>query len=136
MNYCPNCGKKIQAEADVCVNCGKFLTNEKSISSAKTKKVPGKGLSIAGMILGIIAILIITTDVPMTLIDNSMEYYTNLEVIEDIVMSISISITGVVLSAVGFKKLKSGFNISGLVLNSVSIFLSIVAFIIEICIYI
>lgn len=52
--YCSNCGNKINENADVCLKCGILINNQQSVFISKPT-VPGKGLSIAGMVLGIIS---------------------------------------------------------------------------------
>lgn len=52
--YCSNCGNKINENADVCLKCGILINNQQSDFISKPT-VPGKGLSIAGMVLGIIS---------------------------------------------------------------------------------
>ena len=52
--YCENCRKKLDEKADICPNCGISLINiSKSYNNTQSK-----GLSIAGMILGIISLTI------------------------------------------------------------------------------
>lgn len=132
--FCSNCGKEINENADICLNCGILIKKDMKV---KTKKnvVPGKGLSIASMILGIIATLIVLSSITTVYEISSFSYYVETEAIvdllSDIVLSLILSITGLVLSAIGFSKFKSGFNISGLILNSISVFLNIVIFIIN-----
>ena len=62
--FCSNCGNEIKENDIYCLNCGvsvqnnnfkqKYLSNDYNIN----KNIPGKGISIAGMILGIISIVI------------------------------------------------------------------------------
>ena len=35
MKFCPNCGKKLEENADVCLNCGKFLNNNNNNKEIK-----------------------------------------------------------------------------------------------------
>lgn len=65
--YCSNCGKKINENADICLNCGKLINNHIEVYNIQQPNynsnqyimpkpsVPGKGMSIAGMVLGIIS---------------------------------------------------------------------------------
>ncbi len=42
MKYCPNCGKKLNEGADVCLNCGKVVKNKfSSILSEKSRLLAG-----------------------------------------------------------------------------------------------
>lgn len=127
--FCSNCGKELKENADICLNCGVMVNKNTNLNKVK---VPGKGLSIAGMILGIFAIL-----VAIGSISELFEYdyyYSNAEMIADMVMYFAVSITGVILSIVGFNKNKNGFNISGITLNSIAILVNIVILIYIICI--
>jgi len=101
------------------------------INKVKKEKTPGLGLSIAGMILGILSILIAIGSISE--IFEYDYYYNSVEMVIDIVIFLSISITGVSLSAVGFTKNKNGFNISGIILNSISILTNIVILLYIIC---
>ena len=55
--FCSNCGSELKVNADVCLNCGVMVKTEKynNYIVNNKPKVPGKGMSIAGMILGIVA---------------------------------------------------------------------------------
>ncbi len=54
MKYCPNCGKELKKDADICLNCGKIIREEKEEKvkpvnpNAKSKIVAG----ILGILLG------------------------------------------------------------------------------------
>jgi len=125
VKFCSNCGKELKENADICLNCGVL------INKVKKEKTPGLGLSIAGMILGILSILIAIGSISE--IFEYDYYYNSVEMVIDIVIFLSISITGVSLSAVGFTKNKNGFNISGIILNSISILTNIVILLYIIC---
>ena len=62
--FCANCGSEINENADICLKCGVLINKDNmNVNSVETynqnivvkTKVPGKGLSVAGMVLGIIA---------------------------------------------------------------------------------
>ena len=127
--FCSNCGKELKENADICLNCGVFVNQNSKLNKVK---VPGKGLSIAGMILGIFAILMAMGNISELFEYNY--YYSSIEIIADMIMYFAVSITGVVLSIVGFTKNKNGFNISGITLNSIAILVNIVILIYIICI--
>ena len=136
--FCKNCGKKLKGKEKFCPNCGKNL--EVSLSN---NKIPGKGISIAGMILGIIAAvwtffeLISSKNIYDSLneisygagqyINSSFLYfwfafgYTLLALIP--------SLVGLPLSIVGCVKNKNGNNITGIILNSIALFASLTIFI-------
>ena len=60
MNFCNNCGKKVDENADVCLNCGKLINNTNNITK-KEKDNSWKGfftfIGFALLIIQIIAIL-------------------------------------------------------------------------------
>lgn len=126
--FCSNCGKELKENADICLNCGVLINKDTKV---KKEKTPGLGLSIAGMILGILSIFAIFGSLPEAF--DYDYYYSNADMISDMVMSLAICITGVSLSAVGFTKNKNGFNISGIILNSISILVNIIVLIYIIC---
>lgn len=61
--FCSNCGSEINENNIYCLNCGVLVQNnninQTNLSNDYNIKqnIPGKGLSIAGMILGIISIV-------------------------------------------------------------------------------
>lgn len=55
--YCVNCGNEVNENAAFCLSCGVSLTNNQE-NNNKISNNPGKGLSIAGLILGIISLII------------------------------------------------------------------------------
>ncbi len=131
--YCKYCGSKLKDDADVCLKCGKFIKEEINPVSKKVK-IPGKGLSIAGMILGIFAILLMMGEFD-SISDFEAELpfvYTNTQfalfIFNYLFMDFLFICTGLALSIVGFTKNKNGFNISGMILNGISLFLLFVLF--------
>ena len=57
--YCSNCGKKISDSSTFCMNCGVSLQDniskiENQINH-ENKSIPGNGMSIAGMVIGILS---------------------------------------------------------------------------------
>jgi len=130
--FCSNCGSELKENADICVNCGVLINK-----NYKTKKIkaPGKGMSIAGMILGIIGIFMNFCDLTEVIsmhfnIGSFYDYYESFaDAIFDVFLFLGVSITGLVLSAVSRTKIKNGFNITGLILNPISILLTIILFI-------
>lgn len=131
--YCKYCGSKLKDDADVCLKCGKFI-KEGGFPVRKKVKIPGKGLSIAGMILGILAILLMMGEFD-SISDFEAELpfvYTNTQfalfIFNYLFMDFLFICTGLALSIVGFTKNKNGFNISGMILNGISLFLLFVLF--------
>ena len=126
--FCSNCGKELKENADICLNCGVLINKDNKVTKVKT---PGLGLSIAGMVLGILSILIAIGSIPE--IFEYDYYYNSVEMVTDMVVFLAISITGVALSSVGFTKNKNGFNISGIILNSISGLVNLIILIYIIC---
>ena len=130
--FCTNCGKELKENADICLNCGIFINKT---YKEKKVKIPGNGMSKAGMILGIISIFMVFCDltevISMTLkLSSFNDYYDSFaDSIFDVFIFLGISITGLVLSAVSRKKIKNGFNMTGLILNSISILLTVILFV-------
>ena len=126
--FCSNCGKELKENADICLNCGVLINKDNKVTKVKT---PGLGLSIAGMVLGILSILI--TIGSISEIFEYDYYYNSVEMVTDMVVFLAISITGVALSSVGFTKNKNGFNISGIILNSIPVLVNLIILIYIIC---
>lgn len=128
--YCSNCGTKLNENADICLNCGKLINQE-----IKNRKTPGKGLSISGMVLGIIAI--IWTLLELLAIETLEEEIVLYEYTSEIIsfaigytlFALIPSIVGLSLSGVGYKKQKNGFNVSGILLNAIALVINIIIFI-------
>lgn len=135
MNFCPNCGKELKENADICLNCGRLIEKKQEIISKPKIKVPRKGISIAGMILGIIAIVgavfeVISLNSIIEYIELNNYYFDSEVTLTAYVFGYTLfsfipSLIGFILSSFGFMKHKSGFNITGLVLNSISLAVSI-----------
>lgn len=147
--YCSNCGSELKENADVCLGCGRLIKKENNINinqrydynsylennyiSNYTKpKIPGRGMSIAGMILGIIAAswalisLLSISDVEYLL----SYYYSIVDLIGYIIdytlFSLAPSIIGLVLSICGYRKQKNGQNISGIVLSVIALAIAVI----------
>lgn len=142
--YCKYCGEKIQDKAAFCVRCGKPVENLGEISRTTT---PGKGSSIASMVLGILGLLsaimiFLTSGLIHTIFNYTDEYYDDVhdsyvdfEDFEDIyntTFKVSVPVTGAFyvlpLSVTGFclaisskKKIQNGFNKSGYILNFIAL---------------
>ncbi len=143
--FCSHCGKELKEGADICLNCGVFVDKKEEpiqqngIQSPK-KKIPGNGLSIAGMVLGIIAAvwaffeLVGVGEIPSSLseIAYTASYYSDLTFLYFgfgfgyTLFSLIPSIIGLPLSIAGMKKYKSGKNLAGLILNIIALAISII----------
>lgn len=131
--FCSNCGKEINENAVICVNCGVAVNNMVS----NKKKTPGKGLGIASMVLGIIAIFygMISILMSTVLLMAGEYFYFEEKIIVSIVFNFLpfiLSIIGISLGLGSISKVKSGMNITGIILNTITIIVCIlsVAFII------
>lgn len=135
--YCSNCGNELKENADVCLGCGRLINKENNIQQYNNynyykPKVPGKGMSIAGMVLGIVAV--VWAFMSLLSIENaeySLSYYYNVsEIIGFIIgytlFSLSPSIVGLCLSINGYKKNKNALNIAGLILNIITLAIVII----------
>ena len=148
-SFCKNCGKELPENADVCLECGKFVgnvetvTNQQQVANIAKVKIPGNGMSIAGMVLGIIAAvwsflkILSLGSIPAGLDEVINEY--SMEVSIPFILfffafgytlfSLIPSLIGLPLSIVGLVKQKTGKNIAGIVLNAVALLLSMSIFI-------
>lgn len=118
--FCSNCGKKLKENADVCLNCGVLVNKHNKF----TKEKAGKGMSIAGMILGILAICLALPE------SFDYDFYINIEMIFDRILAIAVTMTGLTFSIIGFIKNKNGYNIAGIVLNTIAIAIMIIVILI------
>ncbi len=133
--FCANCGHQIQENADVCLNCG-VLLHKDDVNNSKVR-VPGQGMGIASLVLGIIAavwtLLTLLALGNLDLVSSLGYYYTMFDIVAfDIgftLFSLTPSILGLIFSIISLKKHKSGLNLSGLILNSISLFLTVIVFI-------
>lgn len=126
--FCSNCGKELKEGADICLNCGVLINKTNDVLKIK---VPGKGTAIAGMVLGIVAViwsfiaLLALEDLP-----HNLKYYYNFSqyvgyAIGYTLFSFAPSIVGLCLSVSSIKKKKCGKNTAGLVLNLIALLVSI-----------
>lgn len=143
LKFCTNCGNKINKEEKFCTKCGYDFSrynNEiiinRNISASKNNY--GTGLSIAGMILGIVSVLwcirsLISLNNVATLFRIYDFFYNSFILILFsffyTLFSFIPSITGLFLSFFGYRKKKNNINISGLILNSISLALTSFIFI-------
>ena len=139
--FCSNCGSKISENEKFCSNCGTNLAtgaNNTVVTSVPVyvkNTVPGNGLSVAGMVLGIIAIVfgfiyaiyLTTSDfkLDMAIYHRDVAAYA----FGMIFIPSVLSLVGLPLSISGLVKHKNGKNITGIILNSITIVLAIFIFI-------
>ena len=131
--YCKNCGKELKTSDEMCISCGHI--NKNIYNSQRINKIPGNGLSITGMILGIIssswAAISLLSIAKIDTILNS-PYLSNITIIKVPIaigytlFSLSPSLVGLPLSLVGLKKHKSSLNITGLILSTIALSIAII----------
>ncbi len=117
--FCSNCGAHLPDDAVFCPDCGQSLLTDapkkQSVNPPEANDnvtVPGNGLGIASMVLGILSIVFMCI------------FY----------LSIPMSITGLVLGAVSIHKaktvnMKNGMAVAGVACSIISIVLYVVLFI-------
>ena len=141
---CNYCGKILKEDADVCLNCGKLVEKETKVeikTEPKKKKIPGNGKSIAGMVLGIVSSTWVFFEILslgiVSLVLNELLYYNFYTSSAIIKISFAIgytlfslvpAIVGLPLSISGYKNMKTGKNISGIVLNSIGLGISLLIY--------
>ena len=131
--FCSNCGNELTEGADVCLKCGTFLNKPQ-----ERKTSPGKGLAIAGMVLGIVAcfwvfIALLSLERATYMLDYYDFYYAAERIGYSIgltLFSLAPSIVGLCLSISSIKKQKRGMNVAGVILNTIALALSVIIFII------
>ncbi len=136
--FCSNCGSKTNENETFCSNCGTSLKPNianNTVQNVYVKhSVPGNGLSIAGMVLGIVAIvfgLIYAMALTTTEFKIDMALYSR-DVVPYafgmILIPSVLALVGLPLSISGCSKNKNGKNITGIILNSITILLCIFIF--------
>ncbi|MBR6689977.1 MAG: zinc-ribbon domain-containing protein [Bacilli bacterium] len=133
--FCTNCGNELNENAVFCVKCG-VATNNVVQTTTKPKQ-PGKGTGIASMVLGIIATWnsMCTLFIAVCLLAAG-EYFLLSEKIAlgfiFLMGPITLLIVGGSLGIASRCKIKNGVNLTGLILNTVSLVLCLLS-IIAIC---
>lgn len=129
--YCTNCGNKLDSNADICLKCGKFVNK---VSNNNKKMTTEEIFSIVGMVLGIIGFLIMLI---FSLGLSEMRY----ELIREeifirllgatffMIIPLSPSIPGLILSIIGERKKKSICGIIGLISSLLAVLFIIASFI-------
>lgn len=140
MKFCPNCGKELKEGADICLECGKFLTRQPSqiIVKEKTKNT-GKGKAITSLVLGIVAVfwslsmLAGIEEGTETLI---VEYYYNPNIIYLLsfyigytLFALTPGIIGIIMGIKSKKQKNSKMATAGIILTSIALISCIFVFI-------
>lgn len=127
MMYCSNCGKKVDENAVICVNCG-----------CKLKNGNGNGKGIASMVLGIVGLffaLCVFTSIPD--LGEELDFVTSFSyqfgyAIGFVLIQSALAIPGLCLALVERRKKKTGFNTAGFWLTLLTLVCVVIQFIIVI----
>ena len=128
--FCSNCGNQIDEKAVICVKCGVAINNIAQTSVTQTQA--GKGTGIASMVLGIFATLnsICSIFIFICLLASG-EYFLPYEKLVFGFVFLMIPVTLLILGiALGFNsrsKIKNGINLTGVLLNFISLTLCILS---------
>lgn len=128
--YCSNCGAELKEGADVCLKCGKLLINLDNGDEIVKVKVKAPGISIASMILGIVACLIAVLmffnagSLIGELYYQSIVYKLSLAVGYTLFVWVP-GVVGIFLSISGQKKAKTGIGLAGLLTSIISVALAL-----------
>lgn len=125
--FCSHCGKEVNENAVVCVNCGCAIDG----TLITKTKIPGKGLGIASMVIGIIAVFYGMFSMLISTVIISLDEFYYFE--EKIAFAIICNFLPIVLSIIGLSlgcssifKTKTGMNITGIILNAITLLISII----------
>lgn len=124
--FCSNCGKEVNENAVICLNCGAAIKNNKSGNK--------KGKGIASMVLGILGVFFALCAIAaLDEISDVLYYYSNAErfgySIGYVLIQSVFAIVGISLACSERKDNKNGFNTSGLWLAIVTFVLIAITFI-------
>ena len=110
-NFCSNFGEKIKEGADVCLSCGRLLSNisNNDIKSSNNVKT---GNGIASMVLGMFGVFITIACIGILsdMIDYSESFYM---LLGPVVFSLIVSVTAICLAISERSSNKNGFNTAG-----------------------
>lgn len=111
--FCSNCGKEVNENAVICLNCGAAIKNSKNASGKKGKGIASMVLGIIGIFFAICALAAIEEEASYYL-----NFYSNAEkfgfAIGYILIQSIFAIVGISLACSERKDNKNGFNTSGL----------------------
>lgn len=124
MNFCFNCGEKLEKEDKFCSKCGTKL---------KDKSV-GKGKSIASMVLGIIAV--VWSFFVLLCFENIGEALKDFTMVSQFVgFFIGLNLISLPCGIIGLSlglssKFKNGQRLSGIITSSISLFVALLSLIV------
>lgn len=121
--FCHNCGNAIGVDERFCGRCGALAPGEQQTYVWVRPKIPGRGLGISAMVLGIIGLVYSLPAVfAATQGQSSMAALCIL------------SVLALIFGSVAFgKKYQNGVSISGVIMGVIGIVVYIVAFIVAMC---
>lgn len=130
--FCIDCGNELTENAQFCIKCGAAVngTISNNVTPVVKPKQIGKGTGIASMVLGIIAAFdsFCSLFIFVCLLASG-EYFIGIEKLAFgfvfLTIPIILLITGGSLGIASRSKLKNGINLTGLILNLVSLILCI-----------
>ena len=138
--FCYNCGKEVDDNAVICVNCGVALKKSEPSETKVEEEKPKRGKGIASMILGIVSIIFVLLCLAsLSSVISSMEYALEFDesyaeysfayklgvCIGLSIYTLPTSITGLCLACSERKRTsKNGFNTSGLWLNLITLIIT------------
>ena len=122
MISCPNCGHPVSSKAYNCPRCTNTINSRPVI--LYTTVIPGRGLAISSMIMGIFA-------VAYGVLAFAMAYFDKDNLIRSLGAFITIPTVFTILTVsfgcgAQFKKYKGGMGISGLVMGTITFLLIVV----------
>ena len=134
MKYCENCGAELKEGADICLKCGKFINTQKK----EIKSYPGKGISIASLVLGIVAsflALIMLLSLGQAIEDIIVNYYYNESLVFFIsyyigytLFALTPGILALIFGRKAYKKSKNGMATAGIVLSIIALGICVITF--------
>ena len=130
--FCPNCGKKVDEKAVICVGCGVPLNNNFNNQVANNNQKKGKG--IASLVLGIIAFIYsLSAFAAFDKLDDTIYPYQGSQ---QIAFAVGFVLVQFIFAIISFclaytdkKNNKNGFNISGFWLSIISFAMIAIQFI-------
>ncbi len=128
--YCKKCGSKFEDGEDFCSQCGYKKNNVKHVDSDYEIEKPSgaaTGLSITGMIFGIIATILSVILLILLLNEDNLNgrYFVTFLVLG--IMSGLFFIIGLILSIIGTTKRGNFFGILGIITSVASLIIDIIS---------
>lgn len=132
--FCTNCGAELHENADFCVKCGVAVRKTNTIQNTASPKQEGKGCGVASLVLGISSLLqgMFSLFIFMCLLIEGEFFYFE----EKLIFGFFFLFTPTVLSIIGLplgissrNKNKNGINLTGIILNLITLSICVLGFI-------